>query len=378
MLAISKFSNAQIVPLSYDGKQGKKTLTKITGLNTPETDTMLIPAVRTPQHTEFLNSNEFSYGKLGVKFEDKANEQEVKINRYYEAKLDSLANKIGATNDVDEIMELKEEIAKMEQKKKDQLKVVKTLDDLSKEMFYRQRTSKEFAIFPVRNAVDAQLFYNSEVKENSARFLKNSIISYSPDGGKASIYNEIYADYAGPIRMGVGVLISNKQNITDSLKEIDTTELQKDAVQRLLGGGGNFTLNASAPLLNYESDFLRSEKFSFKLLFAPKFSVDVPKLGTVKNDYALNCDAGVEGSVFYTLANSVITFFGNYRFGYVFGNSTFYTNIVKDDQKAFSLNSVSLGIALSSTFRINWNYYFGSSFVKENFPSTIGFSIVPN
>jgi hypothetical protein len=245
-------------------------------------------------------------------------------------------------------------------------------------LFHRLSTSGKLRLFPVTNSTDAQLFYNNEVKESTARFLKVNNLFYSPDGGKASFYSELYSDYAEFVRVGIGALISNKQSYSDSLKGLDSTELQKDAVQRLLGGGGNFTINLSTPIVNYESNFIKSEQFSFKLIAAPKISVDIPKLGTVKNNYAINFDAGFEGSVFYTLSNSIITFFSNYRFGYVLGNSTFYSNIFKEDKRAFCLNSLSAGIALSSTFRVTWNYYYGSSFVKANFPATIGFSVVPD
>lgn len=215
------------------------------------------------------------------------------------------------------------------------------------------------------------MYYNGTLSDNKAKFLSNSLLAFSSDGGKASIYNEIYADYYGPIRVGFGALISNKQ--TPSTTTPDPNETKNDAVQRLLGGGGNGVFSFSYPILDVQS----KNAFFVKLAASPKLALDVPKIGTDNSAYAVNYNLGVEGSIFYTGALNVLTFYTNFRFAQLAGNGLFYDNLTKTDHKSFNMNQLSFGFAITSTFRLSYNYYFGDGFVTSNFPQTISFTIIP-
>src|SRR5207244_8681197 len=80
-----------------------------------------------------------SYLELSLAIKAKAHEKEQLINRYYEKEMDSIAGKISASDNTEEILALQDELQRMEQKKKDDLKVVKVLHDLSKQMIYKHR-----------------------------------------------------------------------------------------------------------------------------------------------------------------------------------------------------------------------------------------------
>jgi len=104
----------------------------------------------------------------------------------------------------------------------------------------------------------------------------------------------------------------------------------------------------------------------------------VPKIGTDNDKYAFSYSPGIEGSIFYTGALKVLTFYSNYRFGITGGNDLFYQNLNKTDKTSFAFNQVSLGMAITSSFRLSYNKFFGSTFVNDNFPGSFSFVFIPN
>lgn len=278
------------------------------------------------------------YEKLAVKFKERALEKQSAIDELYSFERQKLIKRLDEAGlDERELKKIKVEFDELDMQMKVDKKIVKDLMNIYLEMRYKARNFNKFKKFPVRNSVDAQLYYDYYAKDKKSQFLKNSVISFSPDGGKASLYNELFADYFGPIRFGIGALVSNKETkIIDSLgvQTIDSTSIQKDAVQRLLGGGGNVVFNVSYPLLGYSN---AEETLAMKLIVAPKLSFDVPKLGTENKDYSLNYDLGIEGSIFYTGVLDVVTFYGNFRIGMISGNDLFYQYLNKDNDPFFSI-----------------------------------------
>lgn len=331
-----------------------------------------------------LKANEYSeqekfYYSLGSNFRQLATEKKVSIQNEYNAKRKLLKDQLTANPDMREIERIRTDMQSLDELEKEDMEVVSKLEDLAKEMDYKAKSISNFQWRPVRNAVEAQLYYDYYSKDKKGQFLKNSVMTFGTDGGKASLYNELYADYVGAWRWGISALVTNKQTNTntDSAGKVsfDSASLQKDAVQRLLGGGGNVGLNFSYPLLGYLS---KKEDFAFKLIGVPKLSFDVPRLGTESNDYSMNVDLGIEGNLYYSGALDVLTFYSTFRIGGVIGDNNFYNYLKKEDKNPFFCNQVSVGFALNSTFRMSWNYYWGDSFIRNNFPSSISFSIIPN
>jgi hypothetical protein len=226
----------------------------------------------------------------------------------------------------------------------------------------------------IKNSVDAQLFYENDASNTSAKFLNNTLLSFGTDASTISIYNELFADYFGPIRLGVGVLLNN-QSLSDQSVKQDTAKMQQNAIQTLIGGGGNGTVNISLPLFSYVTN---DNKFYVKMLFNPQTGVNVPKIGTSTSSPAYNWDIGIGGSVYYTGSNGAITFFSNYRFSYLGGSPEFYQGLNKPDNKAFFFNQISIGMAITSSVRFSWNTYYGDPFVNKTFPHSFSVSIIPN
>jgi hypothetical protein len=318
-------------------------------------------------YTDFIQN---LYHTMGTSMESKAEALKLEIDSIFNSESKAIIRLIQKEQDMEKVKSLKRQLDDAESRKKSSFKEVFFLKDLAKEYYYKARTYRRFKTFPVRNSVEAQVYYNQSLSDKRARFLNASNINFGGKGEKISLFNEIYSDYYGPTRFSFGVLISNKSD-----SEAPADEKKEDAVQRLIGGGGNVMISLGLPILGYDSD---RDNLSFKTTFLPKASIDVPTLGTENDEYGFNVDVGSESSIFYNGFLDVLTIFANYRFGIVSGNSIFYENLNKGDKNAFTLNQLSIGLAINSTFRLSWNNYWGGGFVSANFPNTISFSIVPH
>lgn len=247
-----------------------------------------------------------------------------------------------------------------------------------KKQLYLYRTSNKFAFIPVRNDLDAELFFTGQLAEKSAQIGENTNFVFNTSGQRVSIMNELYADYFGPIRLSFGALISNsKEKIeTDSLGNsyIDSSGVRLDAVQKLLGGGGNGILQASYPLFSYIN---KNSSFNLKCMLSPKLSFNIPKLNETTTDINSNSDLGIDLSCYYIGKKQAITLFTFNRIGYVNGTSSFYDNLQLKDRKGFMLNQFTFGLSINSTFRLSYSIYAGNKYVKENFSQMLSFSIIP-
>lgn len=228
----------------------------------------------------------------------------------------------------------------------------------------------------VKDASDAQMFYNSVISTTKYSLMSTSALSFGSNGSTASIYNELYADYFGPFRVGIGVLLNNQSTDNgDGGKPIDTTKMRNDAIQKLIGGGGNGVFNIYYPLVSFQD---ASNAFNVKVYASPKVCANIPKIGTSTNNPAYNYDLGGELGMYYSGVLDAITFYTHLRTGYVGGSSEFYAGLDKPDNKAFMLNQFSVGIAVTKVFTVSWNTFFGDSYVKRNFQNSLSVSINTN
>lgn len=299
------------------------------------------------------------------------------IKAEYTTKKANKQTEIDNAQNVEEAVRLKGELDVLVAEEESKLSDLIKLDHIAKEYNYRSRTARAFNLFHVWYAADAQVHYNHSVADETSKFLNNTLISYNPQGNTVSIFNEIYADYFGPFRLGFGALLADgeeQDENTSPNSPPDAAPSQKDAVQRLLGGGGNAIVNVSYPFFDLRS---RSGHFNWKMAFVPKSAVDLPAIGTESGDYSFHLNTGIEGSIFYTGLLKQLTLFSNFRFAKVDGNKNFYRYLGKENRDAFWFNQISGGLAISSTFRLSYNYYYGSKFSNETLPYNVSLAIIP-
>jgi len=240
-------------------------------------------------------------------------------------------------------------------------------------------STSSFYLFSISNSDEAKNFYENEIGKRGYQILRNNHFVINPSGEKVSLMSELYADYFSMIRVGFAALLSNKETKvyqdSNGVQFTDSVSIQNDAVQRLIGGGGNVILTPSYPFIGYTDG---NNRFNFRGMLAPRISFDLPAIGTETETWAYNFDLGADFIIYYRGALDILSFFASGRVGYVFGNDVFYQNLLKDDRKGFLFNQFSIGLALNSTFRIAYSFYNGSDFVKTNMKSAISFSIIPN
>lgn len=298
------------------------------------------------------------------------------INAHFDKRLDTLKNNWSPTTDHKKFQRA---LKDLNNQREAALKDNESYLDYSKEYHYYARNLDFFRFFPVRNDIDAQLFYNSTVSENKFQFAENTNFVFNTGGQRVSGMTELYADYFGPFRLSFGALLSNGKvsTFTDSLGNVyvDSAGIQKDAVQELLGGGGNAIFQLSYPLFNYTGPL---EHFNIKGTVSPKFSFDLPSLGNSLTNSTSNTDIGADLALFYAGATNVLTLYTYNRFGYVLGTSGFYDHLLlRKDRDGFFMTQLTFGVAIKSVFRVSYSIYLGNDYVRSNFQPMVSFSIIP-
>ena len=347
--------------------KGERVSSAISGLKTTKGDTpcfVLIPGSNT--------SDIILYNDISKTAKIVSKELKKKYNKYYDSASRAIVAEGGVLGDISKKLKELDELNEM------QMDTVNQWKNFAREYKYRAKSSGVVSFLFVYNDIDAQLFFKSVADDRTAGFLQNTMISYATDGGKASLYSELYSDYFGPIRFGFGALISNKETkvYTDTAGRqlTDSTTIQSDAMQRLLGGGGNATGTFTYPLLNIQSN---SRRFSTRLFASLRGGVDVPRIGTERSDFAWNFDPALETYVYFIGGNNTITPFANLRLSYVKGNKVFRENLLYNSESGFSYHMFTVGFAIKSTFRVSFSFPFGDRFVTQNSAPTVAVSIIP-
>ena len=241
---------------------------------------------------------------------------------------------------------------------------------------YNFNTADGFSLFPSWSKYHTQAFFEgTDYDDTASKIFKNNLVSFSPLDQAASTYNEIIYDYLGPFRVSVGTLLSMASSDYDDDYE-DPDYMTDNAVQRFLGGGGNFVLGLAYPLLY--ANFQNSNTLLADVTFYPRLSFDVPKLAAQSDLGAVNCDIGLESSVYAAGLLGNIALFGRGRLAMMNGNKAFFENLGAPN-KAHYFGQVSVGIAVTSMFRIYYSWFlgFGDKFIEDNFKSMISISIIP-
>jgi hypothetical protein len=236
LLFLGKITFAQTIPFGFHNPKVfliEKLTEKINGAKKPTDKNSQIDSTKSPESSK--SKKKYSnYDELADSLDAKASTLETNANNVYNTGMDALSKSTPA--DQGGLTIMNDKIKSLNDARSTAMTTVKTFRKAAEGYRYLARADKGFTLFVVHNAVDAQIYYNGMISDSKAKFLSNSLLSFGTDGGKASLFNELYADYFGPLRFSFGALISSKQQVPSNS---DTTKgTQQDAVQRLLGGGG--------------------------------------------------------------------------------------------------------------------------------------------
>lgn len=239
------------------------------------------------------------------------------------------------------------------------------------------KENNSFNFMPVYFASQTKRFFEGDTVHK--KFFANNTVNYSPISKKMVLYTEVINDYFGPIRLDIGFALRSTSKI-DTTKSADSAKaiLKKDdLISALQNGGGDISLNAKFPLIDEVNDH---NLLNLKVYSYLNVGFALPVVNQATDKFFANYDAGIEGFLFAKGFDNKITFFAQTKTAYYFGNRAF-RKIIKDvntdDPTSFFLGQGGLGLDFMDGFRFKIDFYYGNSFVKNNFPTTLTFLIRP-
>jgi hypothetical protein len=260
-------------------------------------------------------------------------------------------------------------------------------------LYDRWLENRRFRPFPTRNIYFTRRYYGSN-GSTVLESLRNNIFNFNES--YASIYSELVAAYAGPIRLGFGALISTTKTIkisADSIKGLntqqidsvyranDTANVRRNSLQNLLAGGGNVMLQATYPL--YEFSDRKTRLYVSSMVFN-QVSFDIPALGVAEKKLSIINNFGLHSVVYFKLdkadekSDLAITLFFVPKLSVINSYKGFFSNIGLPNDNALAYLDLQLGVSVNS-FKIyaHWQKT-SSAFINNQLPSwTIGLKFTP-
>jgi len=216
--------------------------------------------------------------------------------------------------------------------------------------------------------------YFEPYSDDAGGFLQSNTLNLNPAQAKASVYSELYHDYFGPLRFGLGGQLSTSTAPQDSTTEAEAVEeSQEDLAQRILGGGGSLTANITLPAAAFTSD---NGMFSGRLMLQSRFSLDLQGISSDSSVVPYNGDIGIELDMNTTGSRGVISGFFSYRPSVIIGNPAFYDRLNRGGYSPIMLHQFRFGIGISNAARISYLLVAGDDFVRGVFRSLISVQIL--
>lgn len=305
-----------------------------------------------------------------------------KCDATYQSQL--LKNVLEVTKNIESLdaINLNELLLEQEEKHKATLDVINKIDKLTKSLKYKVRTENKFSFMPVRNEQDLMTYDNFNQKDND-KFMNETKLMFQPDDQFVSLYSELYKDYFGVVRIGIGTVLNASSGFeTDTEEEIPFDEdgvfeeietVNSRAINKLSSGGGLLVLKASLPLLLYTN---KDRNFNFKTEFQNRIGIDLPNVGGTSSKYSMNSEFNIYNKIYFGGWTNEIAIIGEARFGYINGNETFFNQIDNENSTSFFMHQFSIGLVLDNKFQLSWNIMKGDDFIEENAKSLLSFSMV--
>jgi hypothetical protein len=231
--------------------------------------------------------------------------------------------------------------------------------------------------FPAYYSTQAIRFFEDDTTH--LKLFQNNLINYSPTTKKMTLYTEAVNDYLGPFRVGIGFQIDSESKV-DSLSTTDSTqkfEKKTDMLSDIQNGGGDISLNIKYPVIKSSNP---NSALQYKFYLYANSAFSLPVLNKASDDFLFNCNGGVEGVLYAKGFNDRLTFYAQLRAAYYNGNRNYrkvITDADKNDPTSFAMFETSFGLDFLDGYRLRVDLFYGSSFIKNNFPATITFIVRP-
>ena len=307
--------------------------------------------------------------KIAKAIDKHSEEKENAIKRRFEAITENYIKRLDNHTDSLDISIFLRDLEHLRVDLMDSLEMLVPLKLKAEQLIY---ISSSKVLFPVQNSTQAKMFFSFDGSGKDSQFLSHSFFSYNTTSSQLALYNELFSDFFGPVRFGFGALITGEQS-KELDKETSNIEVNQDALQRLLSGGGNSVLSLAYPILQLkDANWTRG----LRILAVPKYSIDIPALGSSIENYSANVDLGLEANAHWSGHNQNVALFFHFRTGYVMGNKSFQQAIRSNNN--FRLSQFNFGVAFKNTIKLSYSLYkISNDTLGVNLPGFISFSLIP-
>ncbi len=231
--------------------------------------------------------------------------------------------------------------------------------------FRKEKLKVRLAVLlPLRDTITTAAYWNHDV---SMATLQSLAISYSTD--RYSIYTELVSDYMNIFgaysRIGFGCLVAS----SDSSGTHDSTSA---AVQRLVGGGGNFLLQGSTPLFSRLGD-----NWTTDVLLAPKLALDAPGANADVTRFTGSADVAVEAIATCSSVSEKFKFIADFRLGWIVGSGEFYRKLGLNGP--FGAGKLLIGVDINNAVRVHaTNVLVGPALLRDKTVWQLGVQLLPH
>ena len=206
------------------------------------------------------------------------------------------------------------------------------------------------SLWPVGNAEGAKCYWESE----GADILEQLTLSGTENRGALNV--SLVTEFIGPFRTAVdGVLAATTQAAGETPDDQEEDDEAK-AVTRFLSGGGNAVVSGVLPIFQFAVGQRRKSQVVFSGHFWPRFGVDVPALGTEREDVTFSSDLGIDFRVVAAGEERKFGLLVQARPAWVIGTDEFYRGIGYDDRHSFGYVQMSAGFIITDKVLFAWSF----------------------
>lgn|GEM_PF-3802676 len=332
------------------------------------TENYVIGTLPTDSNNIFIDENEQQ--KINTKHAS-LKEQKAKWEKYYIAAFERLKNR------ADENDGTKNTKCKCEVEDNNKSTIKRFLEN---GIIYR----KTFP-YHATNSRYTELFFNNGTNDsNYQKFFANSILTVDNSNQKLAFNNELFHDFFGPFRLGIGLSITSAgKNSGDTAKAIVDSSAKLDLAQKLkVGGSGNFFASINIPIIR---SMTNADLFNVKLYTVSSIGIDKRKDSSLNlNNASIVYKMGIKSDIYSRGINRAISVFISPQFYYISGNKVFSELFTKEfSTKWFNLNQLSVGLNLSDKYRLRFDYYWSwekntkTNIIDKYFPASVSFDLSP-
>lgn len=251
-------------------------------------------------------------------------------------------------------------------------------DSIRRHYRLRLKNLNSICLFPAIDNYSAEQFFGTAntdgASANSTLIAQQLLLNYNNTSNDLTLYQEIYADYLGPVRLGFGSALNLPKDTTTTNGKQDL--LQQKSFSKLITGGGNFTLTACFPLMRIKTN---DNILQFSSLANPKFNLDAPAAESSATTFSQHTTLSWDNQLFINSKKNIFGFNLGFGISYINGNSTFkdYLALTGNDRKGFALGIYSFGLSLGQSVMIKYTGYTGPDFINNQLKGNLTLAVLP-